>query len=360
MKYAVLILCFSIIVSCKTDKLKPKVPFTMVEVEEILVDSTLNSRVLEVDANGEGVFATANGKLGIIFNAQNDTLQQVQSAYGVYANTLNFKHDSITPHFRAIARTPEHVFLLSVASPALLYKVSEGDTKTLVYKEEHPKVFYDAMAFWNAKEGIAMGDPTDDCISIIITRDGGDTWTKVPCNKLPRVTEGEAAFAASNTNIAIVGDETWIATGGKRSRILYSKNKGKTWKVFETPIIQGEPTTGMYSLDFYDAKNGFAIGGDYTKPDENFANKIRTQDGGKTWQLVAQGENPGYRSCIQYVPDSDAKALVAVGFKGIDYSSDGGDTWTHLSDQGFYTLRFIDDATAYATGKGRVAKLRFK
>ena len=29
---------------------------------------------------------------------------------------------------------------------------------------------------------------------------------------LPKTKEGEAAFAASDTNIAIVGDKTWVAT----------------------------------------------------------------------------------------------------------------------------------------------------
>ena len=179
------------------------------------------------------------------------------------------------------------------------------------------------------------------------------------CENVPKAKEGEAAFAASDTNIAIVGDKTWVATGGMVSRILYSPDKGKTWEVFETPIVQGKPTTGIYSIDFYDELNGFGIGGDYTQPDLDRKNKIRTTDGGKTWELVAVGESPGYRSCVQYVPNSNGKGLVAVGFKGIDYSSDAGESWTHLSDEGFYTLRFLNDSMAYAAGNGRVAKLNF-
>ena len=97
------------------------------------------------------------------------------------------------------------------------------------------------------------------------------------CDNLPKIKDGEAAFAASDTNIAIVGDNTWIATGGKASRILYSPDKGHKWQVFETPIIQGLETTGIYSIDFYDELKGFAIGGDYTKPDDNKMNKIKTE-----------------------------------------------------------------------------------
>ena len=229
-----------------------------------------------------------------------------------------------------------------------------------MYYENHEKAFYDAMDFWNDKEGIAIGDPTDNCMSIIITRDGGDTWNKLSCDVLPKAKEGEAAFAASDTNIAIIGDKTWVATGGKASRILFSPDKGKTWEVFNTPIVQGLETTGMYSLDFYDQNNGFAIGGDYTKAGDSTANKIRTQDGGKTWQLVAQNQSPGYRSCVQYMPNREAKELVAIGFKGIDYSNDAGESWKHLSDEGFYTLRFVNDSVAYAAGNKRIAKLTFR
>ena len=105
---------------------------------------------------------------------------------------------------------------------------------------------------------------------------------------------------------------------------------------------------------------GFIIGGDYTKPDENKANKAVTTDGGKTWNLVAEGQNPDYRSCVQYLPGREAKELVTVGFNGVSFSNDAGQTWQQLSDEAFYTIRFIDDSTAYAAGKNRIAKLRFK
>ena len=279
------------------------------------------------------------------------------------------KSDTADYELRSAAVIKSTFFALTVADPAILVKwdsdsISSSkvykESSTTVYKEEHEKVFYDSMDFWNDQEGIAIGDPTEDCMSIIITRDGGETWTKLSCDDLPKAIDGEAAFAASDTNIAIVGDQTWVATGGKASRVLYSPDKGKTWKVFETPIVQGLETTGMYSIDFYDALNGFAIGGDYTKPKDNQANKIRTTDGGKTWELVGQNQEPGYRSCVQYIPNEKGNELVAIGFKGIDYSNDYGTTWKHLSDEGFYTIRFLNDSIAYAAGAGRISKLIFK
>jgi len=216
------------------------------------------------------------------------------------------------------------------------------------------------MAFWNDEEGIAMGDPVDNCISIIITRDGGKTWKKISCEDLPIAAEGEAAFAASNSNIAIQGDKTWILSGGLRSRVFFSADKGASWEVFDTPIIQGTATQGGYSMDFYNENKGFIIGGDYTKPDENQANKAITKDGGKTWDLVAVGQEPGYKSSVRYVPGKNGEELIAVGFTGISYSKDAGKKWENLSSEGFYTIRFLNDSTAYAAGKNRIAKLNFR
>ncbi|WP_026934624.1 WD40/YVTN/BNR-like repeat-containing protein [Christiangramia echinicola] len=351
-------LCFLLILlsfACKSDKensveesaqTEPR-EFTSVETEVILENDSLSIRAIEIMGSSLA-FAANNGTYGL-FNSSNNTWK---------INTQKF--DTISPEFRAVASTSNDFFMLSVANPALLYKTGDNGEMELVYMEENEKVFYDSMIFWNDKEGIAMGDPTDGCISMIITRNGGNSWKKVDCKDLPEAAEGEAAFAASNSNISIKGDHTWILTGGMKSRILYSADKGKNWEVFDTPLLQGEATTGGYSVDFYDAKKGVIIGGDYTNPEGNSGNKAITNDGGKSWQLIAEGKDPGYKSAIRFVPDSKGEGLVATGFTGIHYSKDSGENWEKLSDEGFYTLRFINDSVAYAAGKGRIAKLKFQ
>lgn len=347
MRFLISLFLLALLLNCKEKEEDTRIKFSSVEIEEIFTDSTLSIRAIDVGTDKSVAFAGNNG----VFGLYNPQTQQWSTAIQEY--------DSLELEFRSVARTMNDFFMFSVGNPALLFKTGENGAMEVVYKETNDRVFYDALQFWNSEEGLAIGDPTDDCMSIIITRDGGDTWQKIPCDKLPKVKDGEAAFAASNSNIAIFGNKTWIATGGQTSRILFSADKGKNWEIFETPMIDGRATTGIYSIDFYDQNNGFAIGGDYTQPDENKANKMSTMDGGKTWQLRADGTAPGYRSCVQYLPNSDAQELVAIGFQGIDYSSDAGKTWTHFSDEGFYTLRFLNDSIAYAAGKGRIAKLKF-
>lgn len=268
------------------------------------------------------------------------------------------QYDTIIPQFRAVAHTTTDFFMLSIQSPALLYKTGDSGKMELVYKEQGEGVFYDAMKFWNDKEGIAVGDTFEGCLSIIITRDGGVTWQKISCGELPNKIDKEGAFAASNTNIELIGDKAWIATSS--GRILYSSDKGITWSAISTPIINEVETQGIYSIGFYNEEIGFGIGGDYTKPEDNSSNKIITKDGGQTWQLIADGITPGYKSCIQYIPNAGGDDLLAVGFTGIDYSNDGGSSWKTLSEEGFYTIRFLNDSVAYAAGRNRISKLTFK
>ena len=267
-------------------------------------------------------------------------------------------NDSVLPEFRAIGHTSTDFFMLSVANPALLYKTGNNGAMELVYSEQDSLVFYDSMKFWNDEEGIAIGDSMDGCLSIIITRDGGQNWNKLSCSSLPAATEGEGAFAASNTNIEIVGDQCWVATTA--SRIYYSADRGQNWEILQTPIVNEKPTQGIYSIDFYNEELGIAIGGDYTAPKDNRGNKAITTDGGRSWELLADGAEPDYKSCVQFVPGSEGKEIIALGFTGISYSSDQGRSWKELSDESFYTLRFLNDTIAYAAGRNRIAKLIFK
>lgn len=356
-------LCILVFIACKTDKDKGNAPvvndepraLSHITITPIIENDSLSIRGLEIIDDATLGYA-ANRGFGIV-TISNDTTQ-MNNIYEMYLKENPTENRS---SFRSLAVVNDKIFGLSIGNPALLIESNIATIKPIVrYTETHEKVFYDAMAFWNANEGIAMGDPTDDCLSVIITRDGGLTWNKVPCELLPKAFEGEAAFAASDTNIAIVGDHTWIISGGAKSRVFYSPDKGNTWEVFETPLLQGEGSQGGYSIDFFDEENGFIIGGDYTKAEANNGNKAVTNDGGKTWELIAEGTEPDYRSCVQYIPNGKGNELVAVGFRGISYSNDSGKQWNKLSDESFFTIRFLNDSVAFAAGRGRISKLIFR
>jgi photosystem II stability/assembly factor-like uncharacterized protein len=348
-KLALFLSLFSFVMHCQTVDYKSNGKgFQSIEIDTLFKDK-ISIRALVIDKN-KIWFGADNSRFGYY-----DLKDKEKYVEHIYKDTLKLE-------FRSIAQTSKNIFLLSVANPALLYQVSKATKKTkLVYKEVNDKVFYDSMQFWNDSEGIAIGDPTEDSFSILITRDGGNTWAKLLSDQLPTMGKGEAAFAASNTNIVIKGKDTWLVSGGKKARVFYSSDKGRTWKVFETPIVQGKTMTGIFTADFYDSKNGIIAGGDYEFPEQNSDNKAITTDGGKTWNLIAQNSGFGYASCVQYVPKSGGKEIVVVGTLGLHYSADGGNTWKQLStDSSLFTIRFMNSTTAIAAGHNKMVQIRFK
>ena len=254
--------------------------FSTVAVQTVFEDS-VSIRAIEFLDSRTLAFAGSNGMYGTV---------DIPSGK---VRTAVMDHEGSSPEFRAVAHTSSNFFMLSVASPALLYKTGEGGTMELVYKEEGESVFYDAMTFWNDKEGIAVGDSQDGCMAIIITQNGGKSWEKISCKDIPKLEDGVGAYAASNTNIETQGDKTWILTSKKQ--MLFSPDRGRKWEIMNTPIQLIEPYHGMYSLDFYDDNKGFAIGGDFSAPEVNVYNKMVTENGGKDWKLVADGSMPGYK-----------------------------------------------------------------
>ena len=346
MRFPLIIISFLVLISCDPNFSKE---FSSVSIERVFTDS-LSIRAIEPMSTDKVWFAANNGRVGFIDKGT--------------PKLATIKYEDSLLNFRAISSIKDAVFVLSIENPGVLYKIgfneSEATNIEEVYTEKGEKVFYDAIKFWDEKEGIAMGDPTNGCLSIIVTRDGGNNWTKLSCDALPPIVSGEAAFAASNSNISVYKNHSWIVTGGKKARVFYSADRGINWEVFDTPIIQGKSMTGIYSVDFINNKTGIIFGGDWEQQEFNEGNKAITNDGGKTWSLISNGEGPGYRSSVRFVPGTNGNDIVAVGSPGISYSNDGGDSWFELSDEGFYAIEFVNDTLAFASGRNKISRLVFK
>jgi photosystem II stability/assembly factor-like uncharacterized protein len=254
-------------------------------------------------------------------------------------------------------------YLLSIGEgeQSRIYKTTDGGLNwTLQFKNNRPKAFFDAMAFWDSDHGIAVSDPVVGRFLIITTTDGGATWSEMPAAGMPLALEGEGAFAASGTCIAVRGKrEVWFGTGGPNgARVFRSTDGGLKWTVATTGITAGK-AAGIFSLLFLDAKQGVAVGGDYTKESEVGNNATWTEDGGKTWRVAERSRPGGYRSGVALIARGrKERTLIAVGPSGSDYSLSGGQTWLPLGREGFHSLSFAPNSTAgWAVGEnGRVAK----
>jgi photosystem II stability/assembly factor-like uncharacterized protein len=234
-----------------------------------------------------------------------------------------------------------------------------GATWTTVFTTDQKGVFFDAISFWDDQNGIVMSDPIDNRLFLLVTSDGGATWTRVAAENLPEMLPNEAAFAASGTCLNIEGkSNAWIATGGASvARVFRSTDRGRTWKVAETPIHSGDNgAAGIFSIAFQDARHGVVVGGNYSQPRTPYVNVALTDDGGATWKAATGPTPPGYLSAVTYVPRSP-KTLVAVGLVGTAVSGDAGQSWTMTDTLGYNAVMFAGRGSGFAVGdRGRVSR----
>ena len=245
--------------------------------------------------------------------------------------------------FRGIvAFSADEAFLMSSGpgdQSRIYHTLDAGRHWNLQFTNPNPKGFFDSIAFWDKTHGIVLGDPIADesgqlKFELLIT-DDGQTWTPIPPSQLPPALEGESAFAASNTCIAILADREghdfsratsvpgkngasapegpdpniWFATGGKAARVFHSPDHGRTWEIFDTPISHGTDSSGVFSIAFRDATHGVSAGGDYKHPDEDGPNLAFTDDGGKTWS-VSKIFPQSYYSAIAYDRKNPARLFI--------------------------------------------------
>jgi photosystem II stability/assembly factor-like uncharacterized protein len=233
-----------------------------------------------------------------------------------------------------------------------VYRTTDGGAHWIqTLQNEDENGFFDAIAFWDSRRGILLGDPVDGRFVLYSTEDGGGMWRRVAASGLPPAHEGEGAFAASGTCLAVGPDgRAWFGTGGSQGgRVFRSEDWGRTWAAADTPIRHDGAAAGIFSIAFADARNGVAVGGDYQKAGDGRDNVILTDDGGVTWR-AAPGQRPGgFREAVAWVPRR-VTTLIATGPNGTDISNDGGRSWRAFDSRGFHALSFSPAGDGWAAG----------
>ena len=249
--------------------------------------------------------------------------------------------------------------VLSAGLPAVIYKTTDGGQNwEQKYFSMVEGTFYDAMDFWNEKEGIAFGDAINGRLLILKTTDGGETWNELPFEQRPQALEGQGGFAASGTCLRTVGEsQVYIGLGGQEASLFYSFDKGETWQKTVTPIQSGEPTEGIFSIDFKNEMEGLMVGGDYRGDSLTKINAAYTTDGGKSWFPVMAGMKPkGYRSGVALWKNY----VFAVGRESCDYYREGDKAYTLMEGQYYAVDVSLDGEAVWASGPGgAVGKLDF-
>jgi photosystem II stability/assembly factor-like uncharacterized protein len=311
------------------------------------------TQAIKTDADFRGLSAV-NAKVAWVSGSKGTFGRTID---GGASWTVGTVPDTDTLDFRDVKGFGEDTAYLMSAGPgegSRIFKTTDGGkTWMLQFKCDEPKAFFDALAFWDEKHGIALSDPIDGRFLLVSTEDGGAKWTPLPEKSRPLARPNEGVFAASGTCLIARGDnDVWFATGGaKAARAFHSSDRGKTWSIVESPVLAGVESAGIFSIAFRDQDHGIVVGGDYKKPDDRVATGAITADGGKTWRLMAKPLP--FRSAVAWAKDR----WVAVGTSGSDYSLDDGATWKPLDQEKYNAVAFIAAGDGWAVGpKGRIAK----
>jgi photosystem II stability/assembly factor-like uncharacterized protein len=255
---------------------------------------------------------------------------------------------------KAFGETTAYLLSAGPGEDSRIYKTMDGGkTWTLQFKNVEREAFFDAMAFWDEQNGIALSDPVRGHFQLIATADGGRHWDRLTGTNLAPALPNEGAFAASGTCLVAYGkNDVWLATGGaKTARVFHSEDRGRNWTVSNTPLVAGTASAGIFSLALRDRIHGMIVGGDYRKPNDLGPNGAISSDGGKTWILL---DKPfPYRSCVAWSKDR----WIVVGTSGSDLSQDDGANWKSLDRQNYNSVAFSSTGEGWAVGpKGRIAK----
>jgi photosystem II stability/assembly factor-like uncharacterized protein len=213
--------------------------------------------------------------------------------------------------------------------------------------------FADMNYFWNAQNGIAIGDPTGapKKYEIYLTTDYGNTWTQVPAANLPSLSNG-LEFSITNLFDAIDG---YIWFGTTYGDIYRSVDGGNNWTKTPSgfPASTGTSRQDISSIAFSDSLHGMitqVVGG----ASPTILVKT-TSDAGLTWidAPFTPGTTPMFSGDLTGVPGSpntfvSAGSNADFGF-GTSFTKDGGQNWILIDDNFSHTsIDFLDSVTGYS------------
>ncbi|TGD57246.1 T9SS type A sorting domain-containing protein [Flavobacterium humi] len=209
--------------------------------------------------------------------------------------------------------------------------------------------WFNMVHFFNANNGITMGDPAGTEFEVYRTTDGGATWSAPAAASIPNPAAGEYGY---NGGVVAAGNTLWFTTN--KGKLYRTTDMGVTWTKLNGPVglndfgsaaINGKPY-------FSNNNNGIIIG----TLDSGATYKLwKTTNGGTTWDAGAT-YTAAYRS-VSYIPGTNT--LVGTGSTGtgpatIQYSGvsyDNGTTWTQI-DTGTQrtSVSFLNGTTGWAGG----------
>lgn len=252
--------------------------------------------------------------------------------------------------FRDIEGFDARTAVVMAAGPGVQSRVFRtrdgGATWTQVLDTSNGKAFFDCMAFDGAR-GWLLGDPVGDRYQLYTTPDGGEHWALD--DNGPPALKDEAAFAASGTCIARIGNALAVASGGSASRLHVLRDGEHDWHALDTGMARGKAAAGAFSAAAWRG-GAFVVGGDYTA--EQAPGNAATLTAPTAASMRIDPAPRGYRSGVACT----MRICIAAGPSGVDAWD--GRRWTAISDAGFDAVSIRGNVAWLSGAKGALGRIK--
>lgn len=245
---------------------------------------------------------------------------------GLAGNSINdcvFTNDS-TGYVFNMANYPNY--------ESYIYKTTDKGASWKMVCQNNSDAFTGKFAFFDEQRGMAACNSFDYMIKILLTNDGGETWT---LNDQPFI----PWYAA---DALIYTGEQHAITAGINGMIFTSENGGQSWEKAYAKNLFGEGD--IYKVQFPVINTGYAIvngsGGGVA-----MESLMKTTDAGNTWSTIIFDCGDGFLN-LHFVSETTGYVVNESFHETIDLAktTDGGDTWAYHSTG----IQFADKGTDFA------------
>jgi photosystem II stability/assembly factor-like uncharacterized protein len=206
----------------------------------------------------------------------------------------------------------------------VLFVDQNTGASSLAIDPNNPRILFAGM--WNVSVNTWGRESGGESSGIYVSRDAGDTWTKVVGSGLPRLPVGKVDVCMSRANSQRVyalietGDGVpWKGRETESGELWRSDNGGATWRVVNYSRDLGGRTA------YY---NQCRVAPD--DPDEAYfltAGFARTLDGGLTYANRGGRTSPGGDNHDLWFDPSNGNRMIVGNDGGVSISVNRGETW---------------------------------